>query len=197
MRCWEAGRMGVTKGGGREPEGPRSPLTAPGRSQSFWSVRRHGAPATRWLGPELRAQAASTHRAQPCPRRAATLETKSLTYTHRDALPTRRRRRSCYHRPRAAGRAPRTPHVLPTRVPSPHGFVPPPDRRGNGGLVSWGRRAEVYTQVRRRRGEEDGPAARSQRREKAGDTHVTGTGPGGQKPARPRKTLETLDLGLQ
>lgn len=27
--------MGVMKGGGREPEGPRSPLTAPGRSQSF------------------------------------------------------------------------------------------------------------------------------------------------------------------
>lgn len=26
---------GVIKGGGREPEGPRSPLTAPGRSQSF------------------------------------------------------------------------------------------------------------------------------------------------------------------
>lgn len=187
--------MGVMKGGGREPEGPRSLLTAPGRSQSFWSVRRHGAPATRWLGPELRAQAASTHRAQLCPHRAATLETKSLTYTHRDALPTRRRRRLCYRRPTGgwscASHASRSSHARP------HGFVPPPDRRGNGGLVSWGRRAEVYTQVRRRRGEEDGPAARSQCREKAGDTHVTGTGPGGQKPARPRKTLETLDLGLQ
>lgn len=119
--------MGVMKGGGREPEAPPVTAHCSWAKPELLSVRRHGAPATRWLGPELRAQAASTHRAQPCPRRAANLETKSLTYTHRDALPTRRRRRSCYHRPTGgwscASHASRSSHARPqsSRLRAPTG----------------------------------------------------------------------------